>query len=175
LAACTPVRIRNPNQSLGTHVFTAMAVAPGHTKIQWLALNLDGGDSVSALDRIKIPDDVRQKISERLTPGSSLIIADTSVDSAILPEGDDFLAWADDAPTKAEETEAKQANAETAKAKKTTVKHPQARPAAAKPRIAQKAWNERNRERAAPRYSAALRYSYDRPRRFGRFWLFSPW
>jgi lipoprotein-anchoring transpeptidase ErfK/SrfK/peptidoglycan hydrolase-like protein with peptidoglycan-binding domain len=165
-----PVAFRNPKLSLGTHVFTAMEFAPGDTKIQWLALSLEGGDSASALDRIKIPDDIRQKISERLTPGSSLIVADTSVDSAILPEGDDFLVWAEDAPTKAEKPEAaKQANAEIAKAKKAKVKRPQARPPATKPRIAQKAWNERSWERAAPRYS------YERSRGFGRFGLFSPW
>jgi lipoprotein-anchoring transpeptidase ErfK/SrfK/peptidoglycan hydrolase-like protein with peptidoglycan-binding domain len=162
-----PVAFRNPKQSLGTHVFTATEFAPGDNRIKWLALSLEGGDSVSVLDRIKIPDDVRQKISRRLTPGSSLIIADTSVDSAILPEGDDFLVWAEDMPTNAEEPEAKQANAEKAEAKKARVKHPQTKPA--KPQIAQKGWTERSWD------SAARRYSYDRPRLFGRHWLFSRW
>ena len=164
-----PVALRNPEQTLGTHLFTAMTFVPGDTKIKWLAISLGGGDAASALDRIEIPDDVRRKISERLTPGSSLIIAETSVDSAILPEGDDFLIWAKDTSTKAEKPEPKQANAETAKSRKAKVKHPQTRPAATKPWIAQKAWNGRSAERAA------RRYSYDRPQRFGRPWLFSPW
>jgi lipoprotein-anchoring transpeptidase ErfK/SrfK/peptidoglycan hydrolase-like protein with peptidoglycan-binding domain len=164
-----PVAFRNPKQGLGTHVFTATEFAPGDKRIKWLALSLEGTDSVSVLDRIKIPDDVRQKISQRLTPGSSLIIADTSVDSAILPEGDDFLVWAEDTPTNAEKPEAKQANAGQAQAKKARVKHPQTRPAATKPQIAQKGWTERSWN------SAAQRYSYDRPRLFGRHWLFSRW
>ena len=47
----------------------------------------------SVLNRIEIPADVRQKISERLTPGSSLIVADTAINSAALPKGADFLVW----------------------------------------------------------------------------------
>jgi hypothetical protein len=36
----------------------------------------------------------------RLTPGSALIIGDT-IDSAILPEGDDFLVWTKETPAAA--------------------------------------------------------------------------
>ena len=50
------------------------------------------------LDRIEIPDDVRQKISERLTPGSTFIIADTSINSANLPKGGDFVVLAKSTP-----------------------------------------------------------------------------
>ena len=49
--------------------------------------------------RIEIPDEARREISAQLTPGSSLIIAETSVNSALLREGDDFIVWTKDAPT----------------------------------------------------------------------------
>ena len=49
-----------------------MKFAPGDTKIQWIAMSLEGSDPRAALDRIEISGEVGQKISERLTPGSSL-------------------------------------------------------------------------------------------------------
>jgi L,D-transpeptidase catalytic domain/Putative peptidoglycan binding domain len=89
----TPVSFRDPGKPLGTHLFTVMNFAPGDTKAQWMSFNLQGDDSAAVLDRLEIPDDVRQKISERLTPGSSLIVADTAINSATLPRGADFLVW----------------------------------------------------------------------------------
>jgi len=90
----TAVSVRNPDEPLGTHVFTVMKFAPGDTKAQWMAISLKNEDDPSAvLDRLEIPEDVRQNISERLTPGSSLIIADTAINSATLPKGADFLVW----------------------------------------------------------------------------------
>lgn len=97
----TPVRIRNPDAKLGTHVFTVMNFAPGDTKAQWMAISLKGDDDPSmVLDRLVIPDDIRQNISERLTPGSSLIIADIAINSATLPKGADFLVWDTSKPAK---------------------------------------------------------------------------
>jgi hypothetical protein len=75
-----------------------MHFAPGDTKARWMAFNLSGADdsdddSMAVLDRLEIPDDIRRNISERLTPGSSLIVADTAINSATLPKGADFLVW----------------------------------------------------------------------------------
>jgi lipoprotein-anchoring transpeptidase ErfK/SrfK len=103
-----PVALRNPEQDLGTHIFTAMASRPNAAKLQWVAITVDGGDAASVLDRIEIPDDVRRQISQRLTPGSSLIVADTSENAAILPDGDDFLVWAKVTPASADKAEGKQ-------------------------------------------------------------------
>ena len=64
-----PIAFREPQQPLGTHLFTAMKFAPGDTKIQWMAMSLEGSDPRAALDRIEISGEVRQKISERLTLG----------------------------------------------------------------------------------------------------------
>ena len=90
----TPVSFRNPDEPLGTQVFTVMNFAPGDTKAQWMAIGMrDSDDPTAVLDRLVIPDDLRQNISERLTPGSSLIIADTAINSATLPRGADFLVW----------------------------------------------------------------------------------
>jgi peptidoglycan hydrolase-like protein with peptidoglycan-binding domain len=88
-----PVSFKNPEEPLGTHVYTAMKFAPGDTSTKWMVVTVDES-ATNPLDRIEIPDDIRQKISERLTPGSSLIIADTSINTAGLPKGADFLVWA---------------------------------------------------------------------------------
>jgi len=87
----TPVGLRDPDQPLGTHVYTALKFAPGDTKARWMTLDVQDNAGAGPLDRIEIPDDVRQDISERLTPGSTLIIADTSINSANLPKGGDFV------------------------------------------------------------------------------------
>jgi peptidoglycan hydrolase-like protein with peptidoglycan-binding domain len=158
-----PIAFRKPNQPLGTHIFTAVKVAPGDSKTRWMALSIEGGDAASALDRIEIPDDMRQKISERLTPRSSLIIADTSVDSAILPEGDDFLVWAKEPPAEADQAKATQAPAKTKQAKAT--------PATAKPR------SDGNRPRSAEGYESrsARRYDDGYPMGLDQPGLFSHW
>jgi peptidoglycan hydrolase-like protein with peptidoglycan-binding domain len=95
-----PVNFRDPETPLGTHLFTVLKFAPGDTTAQWVAISLQGDDATSALDRLEIPNDIRQKISERLTPGSSLIIGDTAINTASLPKGADFLVWAKDTPAK---------------------------------------------------------------------------
>jgi peptidoglycan hydrolase-like protein with peptidoglycan-binding domain len=95
-----PVTFRDPERPLGTHIFTAMKFAPDDTTTKWVALSLQGDDPMAVLDRLEIPNDVRQKISERLTPGSSLIIGDTAINTAGLPKGADFLVWANDTPAK---------------------------------------------------------------------------
>ena len=95
-----PVTFKDPETPLGTHIFTALKFAPGDTKTQWITISLQGDDSTAVLDRIEIPADLRQKISERLTPGSSLIIGDTAINTATLTKGSDFLVWAKDTPGK---------------------------------------------------------------------------
>ena len=90
-----PVSFRNPEEPLGTHVYVALNFAPGDTKIRWVTLDVtDGAGPGVPLDRLEIADDVRQKISERLTPGSTFIVADTSINSAGLPKGGDFVVLA---------------------------------------------------------------------------------
>lgn len=105
-----PISFRDPGVPLGTHVFTVVKRGGDEAKPEWMALSLEGGDAASALDRIDIPVAVRRSISPRLTPGSTLIVADKSAYSAILPEGDDFLVSTE------EEAKAKDAKVEQASA-----------------------------------------------------------
>jgi hypothetical protein len=120
-----------------------------------------------ALDRIGVPSDARRRIATRLTPGSALIIGDTSVNSAILPEEDDFVVWSKETPAAA--VKSKTARADEAKAVKTP-KIKTSRPARVivKPRA-------KRENRVAHNWRRAPRgYSYQ-PRSFGRSGLFSSW
>jgi len=70
-----PVAIRNPDQPIGTHVFTA--VARDGAGLRWTAVTIDSGDNAKdALDRISIPQDVLDRIAPTALPRSSLIISD---------------------------------------------------------------------------------------------------
>jgi hypothetical protein len=98
-----PVKIANPEEPLGTHVFTAMEFQNEGAAIRWTvvsipeefprmsegatkereapakqtALSVPLPDKANAaLDRIEIPQDTVERISELLTPASSLIISD---------------------------------------------------------------------------------------------------
>ncbi len=70
-----PVTIRDPDQPIGTHVFTAMA--KNDTGLRWSAVSIDGGDSAKdALDRITIPQEVLDRIAPTAMPRSSIVISD---------------------------------------------------------------------------------------------------
>jgi hypothetical protein len=69
------VTIRNPEQPIGTHVFTAMA--RNDTGLRWSAVTIDDGDDAKdALDRITIPKDVLDRIAPTAVPRSSIVISD---------------------------------------------------------------------------------------------------
>ena len=92
-----PVEILDSDKPLGTH---ALIAAKGDAaELRWFALKVDGDDSAAVLDRIVIPSKIREAIERKLRPGSSLIVSDVAVDSAILPEGDDFLVLAKGSPS----------------------------------------------------------------------------
>jgi hypothetical protein len=104
-----PVNIQNPEQPLGTHVFTVMESENDGSAFRWSVVSIPEERSAAgstkgskaskqqivettpsapssnranaALDRIEIPDDVVEQISELLTPGSSLIISDYGISS----------------------------------------------------------------------------------------------
>ncbi len=165
-----PIAFLDPERSLGTHVFTALGFAPGSGEARWMAISLEGGDPAKVLDRIQIPADLRQEISERLTAGSSLIVADTSVNSAILSEGEDFVVLAKVTPATAAveppETDTKPAT--TKKAKPKQAKAAPTAPTVTKPRIATKPAPKEPRKRAAGR-------PLYRPDLYGGFGLFRRW
>jgi hypothetical protein len=97
------VKIENPEEPLGTHVFTAMEFQSEGAPIRWTvvsipeesprmsggarkereapakqtALSVPSPDKANAaLNRIEIPQDAVERISKLLTPASSLIISD---------------------------------------------------------------------------------------------------
>jgi hypothetical protein len=99
-----PVRIQDPEQSQGTHVFTVTGFQKEGETLRWTVVSMPEkspptlsnrrarGKMVetttpvsspdkanAALDRIEIPQDVVERISELLTPGSSLIVSDYAI------------------------------------------------------------------------------------------------
>ncbi|MBR0861416.1 L,D-transpeptidase [Bradyrhizobium diazoefficiens] len=75
-----PVTIRNPDQPLGTHIFTAMA--KNDTGLRWSVVTIESGDDAKdALDRITIPQDVWDRIAPTALPRSSIIISDEPLSS----------------------------------------------------------------------------------------------
>jgi hypothetical protein len=70
-----PVTIRNPDQPLGTHIFTAMAKSD--TGLRWSVVTIESGDEPKdALNRITIPQEVWDRIGPTALPRSSIIISD---------------------------------------------------------------------------------------------------
>jgi hypothetical protein len=103
----SPVTILDADRPIGTHVFTA--VARTDTGLRWSVVALDNGHpravvdahvepvpadasaAKSALDRIVIPQEVRDRISSMVSPRSSLIISDEAL-SAETGKGTEFVA-----------------------------------------------------------------------------------
>ena len=92
-----PITIRNPAEPMGTHVFSVMESQNEGPATRWTVVSIPEKsglikgppgshnepllpDQASAvLERIDIPQDVVDRISEHLTPGSSLIISDHGI------------------------------------------------------------------------------------------------
>ena len=100
-----PVKIQNPAEPIGTHVFDAMGFQNEGATIRWTVVTIPEKSSTgisgqlhkglpkrpietisstpdranAALDRIEIPQDAVDRISKSLTPGSSLIISDHGI------------------------------------------------------------------------------------------------
>jgi hypothetical protein len=75
-----PVTIRNPDQPLGTHIFTAMARSDAG--LRWSVVTIDNGDNAKdALDRVTIPQEVLDRIGPTALPRSSIIISDEPLSS----------------------------------------------------------------------------------------------
>ena len=110
------VKIQNPEEPLGTHVFTVMEPQNEGSAVRWTVVSIpeqgtsadstkerkllkqqiietapsvqSSNDANSALDRIEIPQDAVEQISELLTPGSSLIVSDHGASSETGPYTD---------------------------------------------------------------------------------------
>jgi L,D-transpeptidase catalytic domain len=70
-----PVTIRDPDQPIGTHVFTAMASSG--SGLRWSAVTIDESDNAkNALDRVTIPQEIVDRVGLTAMPRSSIIISD---------------------------------------------------------------------------------------------------
>jgi hypothetical protein len=88
----SPATILDADRPIGTHVFTAEARTD--TGLRWNVVTLDDGHpgaAKDALDRIVIPQDVRDRIASTVPPRSSLIISDEAL-SAETGKGTEFVA-----------------------------------------------------------------------------------
>jgi hypothetical protein len=93
-----PVKIQNPADPMGTHVFSAMEFQNEGTAIRWTVVSIPEKSSLTqgnpptsrkgpavpdnanaVLGRIEIPQAAVDRISELLTPGSSLIVSDHGI------------------------------------------------------------------------------------------------
>ena len=117
-----PIEIKNSDQPLGTHVFTAMAIKDGGSGVHWVAVTIPTSGMIEpdkrksksrnreredtskivtasisrpssatqALDRIEMPKEAVERISELLLPGASLIVSDFGI-SQETGKGTDFV------------------------------------------------------------------------------------
>ncbi len=76
-----PVSVKNIDQEIGTHVYTALDFERGDNSVEWIAVSAEGergGQSDELLNRIEIPKKVATELAKMLTPGTSLTITDRS-------------------------------------------------------------------------------------------------
>ncbi|MBC5825617.1 MAG: L,D-transpeptidase family protein [Candidatus Eremiobacteraeota bacterium] len=114
----SPITIRDADHPIGTHIYTVLDYANGGADLRWSANSMnrnpvrrqldqsgksrrgdnpdaepmspDAAPAGAALDRIEIPQDIVDRISEIISPGSSLIISDEGI-STETGEGTDFV------------------------------------------------------------------------------------
>ena len=116
-----PVTIRDPDRPLGTHVYTALEFKDGGNEMRWQAVTVPAsGQSVAssrkvsrasrseseppypmaaglpstaaeALDRLELPPEAVDRISQMLSPGTSLIVSDHGNNREMRATGTDFI------------------------------------------------------------------------------------
>ena len=117
-----PVTFRDPDVPIGTHVFTALEGNQGRENIQWSVVSLVGRSNTetaemqpthkeldapaeeanltsakAALDRVIVPEDTADRVSQMISAQSSLIISDEGP-SAEIGRGTDFIIVMSDEP-----------------------------------------------------------------------------
>jgi len=115
----TDITIRDPDQPIGTHTFTAVDYKPGGREMRWNVVSIAGRQpgepekssgmnrhprnatvpgiptdvdaAAAALDRVEIPAETVERISELVLPGSSLIISDEAAHPKETGKATDFV------------------------------------------------------------------------------------
>ena len=111
-----PVEIDHPDQPFGTHVFTALGLSDSGAQMRWNVMTMPTEQRIviapkigpkghiearpaevyapqtpaQVLDRIRIPQEAIDRISEILTPGASLVISDQGLGPET-GQGTDFI------------------------------------------------------------------------------------
>ena len=112
-----PVTIAQPEQPLGTHVYTALAVNEDNATLRWTVVTVPNNTAAAAkkpqagkkgepvvagaptlppstaagaLDRITIPEEALDRIAELMSPGASLVISDQGLGGET-GNGTDFI------------------------------------------------------------------------------------
>ncbi len=102
-----PVTIRNPEIALGTHVLQLRDMNAGSGSAEWygmtvpdgmskatarrLGITAEHGNLAETMDRIAIPEEVRNRIEAELAPGSLITITDGGLGKETGTEGTDFI------------------------------------------------------------------------------------
>ncbi len=116
-----PATIKDPDVPLGSHVYIASAVHEDGTSLKWSVISMprtagektasekrkkasrdekpkpadaprpQASSPAEALERIEIPADIRERISELLWTGGSLIITDNSLSGETSDDGTDLV------------------------------------------------------------------------------------
>jgi lipoprotein-anchoring transpeptidase ErfK/SrfK len=113
-----PVTIRDPDRPLGTHVYSAVDVAPDGSSMRWTAISMPAEKAAparrsrdkdkneaaeatasasapetaaGALDRIELPEGARDRIAELLWTGGSLIVSDQPRSPEMSENATDFI------------------------------------------------------------------------------------
>jgi hypothetical protein len=88
-----PVVLKDPEAPLGTHFYAAAFFPEDATQVAWQAITVGAETEINpteALKRVEIPDELRDRVSAALTPGSTLIISDEGVGRET-GKGTDFI------------------------------------------------------------------------------------
>ena len=113
-----PVTFEQPDQPLGTHVFTALSLKDDHQTLHWMVVNVPTSmaapakrtekakkgtkpapvevsaprqeTAAGALDRVNIPQEAMDRIGELMSPGASLVISDKGLGGET-GKGTDFI------------------------------------------------------------------------------------
>jgi hypothetical protein len=111
-----PVTIEHPEQPFGTHVFTALGSNPDGSGMRWNVMSVPADapraiapkigakatparpqeffppqTAAQVLDRIEIPQEAIDRISEILSPGSSLVVSDQGLGPETGTDDTDFV------------------------------------------------------------------------------------
>jgi hypothetical protein len=113
-----PVTFEQPDQPLGTHVFTALSLKDDNRTLHWMVVNVPTSmaapakrtekakkgtkpapvevsaprqeTAAGALDRVNIPQEAMDRIGELMSPGASLVISDKGLGGET-GKGTDFI------------------------------------------------------------------------------------